>query len=275
MDDLSKILHKNQGDWDKCVQSMDPYTTPWLDLNSESLSRFAEGELSGFHEPCGTIDIPLLKKNRRLIYGNLRGKKVLCLASGGGQQSAVFSLLGASVTVADISQGQLNGDLLAASHYGYPIETVQCDMTDLSGFADGQFDIVYQPISICFVPDIIPVYREVHRVLKKGGIYTVAHQNPATYVVDFDNGKDGWDGIGYRIASPYRGGAIRMDESGCENQFEGEMTGEFRHLFIDIFSQLTESGFIIKYVWEDERDLLNDLTIVQRYFQILATKECD
>jgi 2-polyprenyl-3-methyl-5-hydroxy-6-metoxy-1,4-benzoquinol methylase len=35
--------------------------------------------------------------------GALDGLRVLCLASGGGQQSAAFALLGAQVTVVDLS----------------------------------------------------------------------------------------------------------------------------------------------------------------------------
>lgn len=35
------------------------------------------------------------------LLADIDGKDVLCLASGGGQQSAVFSLLGAKVTVVD------------------------------------------------------------------------------------------------------------------------------------------------------------------------------
>jgi len=132
MEPYEPIVLQNQKEWDANVASMDQYTVPWLDLDMESVLAFAEGTLSGFHKPSGNIQIPMLRKIRKLLYGDIKGKKVLCLASGGGQQSAVFSLLGAEVTVADISQGQLNGDIKAARHYGYEIQTVQCSMTDLS-----------------------------------------------------------------------------------------------------------------------------------------------
>ena len=74
----------------------------------------------------------------------VKGKDVLCLASGGGQQSAVFGLLGANVTVVDLSQGQLDGDKTAAKHYGYSIQTVQADMRDLSCLSSDSFDLVHQ-----------------------------------------------------------------------------------------------------------------------------------
>lgn len=111
----------------------------------------------------------------------------------------------------------------------------------------------------------------------------MSHINPSTYPVDFDNDIDGWDGTGYRIASPYLGGALRVDKNGKENMTNGDMTGEFRHLFIDMFCNLTEAGFTIKYVAEDERNFVQDVnqsenklergySIMQRYIDILSVK---
>ncbi|MCL1952580.1 MAG: class I SAM-dependent methyltransferase [Oscillospiraceae bacterium] len=275
MKNIDNIVAQNQQEWEDNVASADQYTIPWLDLDMDAVRDFAEGRLSGFHEPSGPIDIPMLRTIRRLLYGNLKGKKVLCLASGGGQQSAVFALLGADVTVADISQGQLNGDLKAARHYGYEIKTVQCSMMDLSMFEPETFDIVYQPVSIVFVPDVLPVYEQVYRVLKSGGLYSVGHINPSTYPVDFDNGIDGWDGTGYRIATPYLGGALRVDANGNENMTDGEPVGEFRHLFIDMFCGLTQAGFTIRYVSEEPRNFVRSegpFSVVQKYIDILSVK---
>lgn len=289
MNELNDVIKKNQEMWEERVECGEHYTIPDLDLDADLLKKFADGELLGWDESKGKNNNSLLKKIRQLEYADIKGKKVLCLASGGGQQSAMLSLLGADVTVVDISQGQLNADIKAAIHYGYTVDTVLASMTDLSVFDDESFDIVHQPISICFVPDVAVVYREVFRVLKKGGLYHVDHVNPATYPISLDNDKDGWDGIGYRIASPYVGGPLRIDENGNENMVSGKADGEFRHLFIDIFCKLTEAGFQIKYIWEDERNLVTALntfgeikpsdgeydssfSVVQRYINVLSSK---
>lgn len=60
-------------------------------------------------------------------------KKVLCLASGGGQQSVAFALLGADVTVLDISPSQLERDRKAAEHYGIKVHLVQGDCSTMDG----------------------------------------------------------------------------------------------------------------------------------------------
>ncbi|HBW27387.1 MAG TPA: methyltransferase domain-containing protein [Hungateiclostridium thermocellum] len=84
-------------------------------------------------------------------------------------------------------------------------------MGDLSLLENNYFDIVYHPISLCFVPDIEKVYSEVYRVLKNNGIYSVSYCNPSTYPLWFEGEKNGWHGIGYRIAELYILGEIKIN----------------------------------------------------------------
>src|SRR5215208_2335729 len=85
--------------------------------------------------------------------GDLDGRRVLCLAGGGGRESACFSLLGARVTVFDLSPEQLERDRTAAAHYGKSVETLCGDMRDLSALQGADFDLVWHPYSLNFVPD--------------------------------------------------------------------------------------------------------------------------
>ena len=70
-------------------------------------------------------------------FGDLKGKRILGLASGGGQQMAVFSALGAKCTVFDYSGLQCRSDRLVAEREGYEIEIIQGDMTKPLPFGDG------------------------------------------------------------------------------------------------------------------------------------------
>lgn len=271
---MDTVIQKVEAIWEAEVIRGGQYTLPALSLTPSMVKAFAEGQLD---ELPGVVFYP------QSALRDISGKQVLCLASGGGQQSAVFGLLDAHVTVLDICAGQLEGDETAAQHYRFPIWTIQGDMADLSVFADGTFDLVYQPISITFTPDIRLVYREVHRVLKPEGRYVVHHCNPATYPVTFAGGDNGWDGKGYRICEPYRGGAIRSI-CGRENMAVGTPIGEHRHLLGDIFGGLLEIGFTIGDVMEDPRHLRStaqgaagseehQLSCIAEYFGILAVKQ--
>ena len=82
-------------------------------------------------------------------FGDLRGKKVLGLASGGGQQMPLFEALGADVTCLDISTKQLETEASLAKEFGYNITLVQADMTNPLPFEDETFDLIFYPVSMC------------------------------------------------------------------------------------------------------------------------------
>ncbi|WP_243151754.1 class I SAM-dependent methyltransferase [Clostridium sporogenes] len=97
----------------------------------------------------------------------MEGLKILCLACGGGQQTPILAAAGANVTVLDISLNQLKQDEFVASHENLNLKTVHGDMCDLSQFNNNSFDMVYCPVSVTYIPDVLPVFKESYRVLKK------------------------------------------------------------------------------------------------------------
>src|SRR5262245_52506762 len=103
--DAVSAFNKNR--WEALARAGSLFSRPWLALEVETaLSRV---------DPWGEL-------------GSVRDKEVLCLAGGGGQQSAAFGVAGARVSVLDIAEGQLERDRQAARHYGYHVDTVQGDM---------------------------------------------------------------------------------------------------------------------------------------------------
>ena len=154
MDDVSQY---NIERWDALAEANALFTRPLLDLDAES----AQARV----DPNG-------------LLGDVHGKDILLLAGGGGQQSAAFALLGARVTVIDISEKQLERDQQAANHYGFSVATFQGDMRDLSPLGDVRFDVVYQPYSLNFVPDASQVFGQVAGVMRPGGVYHFMCANP-------------------------------------------------------------------------------------------------
>ncbi len=220
------VAQANQNMWEAEVQKGGGYTQPWLNLDVAVLQHLAAGELDPFPEP-------LYELFPYQLLQDAVGKDVLCLAAGGGQQTAVFGLLGANVTVVDLTRGQLDGDEKAAAHYGYPITTVQADMRDLSALSDSAFDLVFQADSLAYVPDLRKVYDEVARVLRSGGLYRVKHSQPAVH-------RTKWNGRNYIINAPYAETIQHREDGGIE----------FRHRIDDIFNSLLDAGFTIQRVYE-------------------------
>ncbi len=235
---MDEIAEYNQARWKALVEADALFTRPNLNLDADSARRMIDsgGEL-----------------------GDVAGKKVLCLAGGGGQQSAAFALLGASVTVFDLSDEQLEQDKKVAEHYGFEIKTVQGDMRNLSPFEKGSFDIVHHAYSLNFVPDAVEVFRQVARVLRTGGIYHFNFANPFVMGV----GQKDWNGEGYVLKEPYIGGArISYDDQDWvydqESHEKVPKPIEYRHTLSNILSGLIENGFVISHV-SDNCDINSDV----------------
>lgn len=92
------IRKHNELAWDNEVKIGNKWTIP---VSSSDIERAKKGEYTILLTP--TKSVP---KN---WIGDVSGKNLLCLASGGGQQGPIFSALGANVTVFDNSKEQLNG----------------------------------------------------------------------------------------------------------------------------------------------------------------------
>lgn len=112
------------------------------------------------------------------LAGGIRGWKVLCLAAGGGLQGALYAAAGAEVTVVDLSPEMLELDRRVGEQTGYRVRTLAASMENLEGLQTGSFDLVIQPVSTCYVPRVEPVFQEVARVLRAGGLYISQHKQP-------------------------------------------------------------------------------------------------
>ncbi len=111
-------------------------------------------------------------------------RALLLLAGGGGQQAPLLAAAGAKVTVFDLSDQQLRRDREIASREQLEIETVAGDMTNLDCFDSGQFDLIVNPCSTCYCPNVETIWRECYRVLKPGGSLITGWINPVYYLFD-------------------------------------------------------------------------------------------
>ena len=125
-----------------------------------------------------TIPVP------RAWFGELKGKKLLGLASGGGQQMPIFAAAGAECTVLDYSRKQLEMEQLVSEREGYAIRTVHADMTKPLPFEDESFDIIFHPVSNDYIKDVCHVFRECARILKKGGVLLAGLGKEINFIVD-------------------------------------------------------------------------------------------
>ena len=229
MDDLAR---HNRERWNALAVAGVQYSRPWLDMDlATARTRI---------DPLGLVK-------------DLAGKRVLCLAAGGGQQSAAFGLLGAAVTVFDLSDEMLARDRAAAAHYKIGIETIQGDVRDLSVLPGAGFDMVWQAHSLAFIPNLEQLFDGVGRVLRAGGMYHVSGCNPLAHGAD-----ERWTGEGYLLREGYVEGVETLCGDGFWDIVDGagqakRVAGprEFRHTLTALMNGLIARGFVLLDVREE------------------------
>ena len=167
-----KYLDENSRIWDIRADANDMWSKP---VSSEEIALARKGIWN-------IVLTPKKKVPKDWFPQELLGKKVLCLASGGGQQAPILAAAGAEVTVLDNSKKQLERDQFVAKRDNLKIDTVLGNMQDLSVFSDEYFDCIVHPWSNGYVDNVIPVWKECARVLKKGGILLAGFGNPIEHI---------------------------------------------------------------------------------------------
>ena len=190
--------------------------------------------------PLGTLD------SRGWLPPSVTGLDVLCLAAGGGWQSILYAVAGARVTVFDISPGMLRLDEREALRRGLSVRTVEGTMDDLSQFPDSAFDIVHQPVSTCYIPDLAKVYREIARVTRSGGLYISQHKQPTSLQVTHADARHRYVvGVEY-----YHAGPLPPVE---DTSYREQGTTEYLHRWEILVGELCRCGFALEDLREPKR----------------------
>ncbi len=199
----------------------------------------------------------------------MQAARVLGLASGGGQQAPLMAAAGATVTVLDNSPAQLEQDQRVARRDGLRIESVLGDMRDLSMFQDATFDLVFNPCSVSFVPDVLPVFEEVRRVLRPGGRLMCGFINPARFIFDEQELEQGRLAVRHRL--PYHD-ATHLNADELEQLREQAEPLMFSHSLRDLIRGQIQAGLVLDDLYEDiaPDEALSEYLPV--YFATLASK---
>ena len=98
----------------------------------------------------------------------------------------LFAAAGADCTVLDYSPKQLESERMVAAREGYDIQIIRADMTKPLPFEDESFDLIFHPVSNCYVEEVKPIFRECYRILKDKGIMLSGLDTGINYIFDDD-----------------------------------------------------------------------------------------
>ncbi|RKN76056.1 class I SAM-dependent methyltransferase [Paenibacillus ginsengarvi] len=231
------IREINRDAWNRNVEAGNRWTQP---VSPETIAKARQGQWEIILTPVRSVP--------KSWFPPLAGAKVLCLASGGGQQGPVLAAAGADVTVYDMSEKQLGQDRVVAEREQLTIRTVQGDMADLSCFADETFDLIVHPVSNVFAQSILPVWREAARVLKRGGVLMAGFVNPLVYIFSIEAEERGVLEVKHSI--PYADHE-QLPKERLEAHLRDGVPLEFGHSLEDQLKGQLDAGLVLTDLFED------------------------
>ena len=242
---MANLLEYNRAAWNEEVKKGNQWTIP---ASKEEITKAKKGDFKIVLTPFKPVPEDWM--------GDVKGKNILCLASGGGQQGPILAAAGAKVTVFDNSDQQLKRDADAAEEYDLDLKTVQGNMQDLSCFPAQIFDLIIHPVSNCFIDDILPVWKESFRVLDLNGKMLSGFCNPIMYMIDWEKADKS---NRYELVNsiPYSD-LESLTPKVKQKYIKDKTVFEFGHsLTAQIQGQL-DAGFILTGFYEDKGDDLLD-----------------
>jgi SAM-dependent methyltransferase len=253
------VRSHNRDAWDRNVDEGNRWTQA---VNSEVISKARHGTFEILLTPRKPVPMEW--------FPQLSGMPTLCLASAGGQQAPVLAAAGAAVTVFDNSPKQLEQDrFVAQQRDGLEIDTVEGDMVDLSRFPDDTFGLVFHPCSNCFVPDVISVWQECHRVLRPGGVLLAGFVNRVRYLFDDERKENGNLQLRYRL--PYSD-LEHLDASHIQEIVDSGRALEFGHTLQDQIGGQLNAGFMLTGLFEDGYKESDDDPVSRYMSTFIATR---
>ena len=155
------------------------------------------------------------------------------------------------MTIFDNSEKQLEQDKIVSDKHQLGIKIVQGDMKDLSVFADQSFDLIFNPCSIVFVENVLPVWKECFRVLKPNGILMTGLINPISFQLDDESLK-----LIYKQPFSH---LHSLSKEALEELKKKHEPLVFGHSLTDQIGGQLDAGFTITAMFEDTWDVENKM----------------
>jgi ubiquinone/menaquinone biosynthesis C-methylase UbiE len=195
----------------------------------------AEGELPPAPSPFGP-EAP--GGEQPDILSSVAGKEYVELGCGGGQGSVGTADLGAETVVGvDFSGEQLRHARQLRDFYGVDAQFLNGDVTNLP-LPDNSFDVASSEAVYQMVERLDDAFREVHRILRDGGVFVLSVPHPIYESLDVES--ETFERSYYDTGRR----EITIDED------YGAKLVVFDHTVADLHNALVDAGFSVERLLE-------------------------
>jgi ubiquinone/menaquinone biosynthesis C-methylase UbiE len=172
------------------------------------------------------------------LLGDLRGKRVLDLGSGGGFAAITFAQQGAIVIALDGSDDHLARARERAERDEVKVEWRKGDLADLAFLRAESIDVAFSAYAVAEVEDAARLFRQVQRVLKPNCPFVFSFEHPMAMCV----GPQGTIDRSY-----FEPGPIDVER-------DGERVRVYTRGISQVFTDLGRAGFRVDTVLEPGPD---------------------
>jgi len=191
------------------------------------------------------------------FVGKLSGQRVLDAGCGEGLNTRLFAQCGATVVGVDVSPNMIEAARAEETRRPLGIGYEVASMNDLSLFEDATFDTCLSTMALMDCADYPGAIREIHRVLRPGGLFAFNVCHPCfTYdILDWDYDHNG-ECLGVRLGAYFQEGAYEEqwwfsaapeDEKADTEPFT---VLYFHRTLAEFLNPLCETGFRLEAIAE-------------------------
>jgi SAM-dependent methyltransferase len=191
------------------------------------------------------LDLPTEAELR--LCGEVRGKRVLDLGCGAGENAVIFAKQGAHTIALDTSGGQLSLARNLAATEEVRVEWHESDAADLAFLRADSIDLAFSAGMLSEVEDLDRLFRQVHRVLRHGAPFVFAYEHPLAMCIARDGGEPGGLPLGrLEVRRSY------YDLGPLEIMHDGEKVTVWPRSIADVFAGLHRAGYRVDALLEPE-----------------------
>jgi SAM-dependent methyltransferase len=207
---------------------------------TESWERVAAHEAAAAPQDLSTLHygVELPTETELRLVGRLTGRRVLDLGCGPGHNVVAAALQGAYAIGVDAASAMVAHGRTLAEENGMRVEWRVGDIAELAWLRADSIDVALATGVLAHIEDFDRVMRQVHRVLRTGGIFAFTHPHPMSLCAARDIEVEGGLPLGrYEVRRSY------FDPTPIVVERDAESFTVYPRTISDILSALTRAGY--------------------------------